>query len=56
MSSNIPGLSWDREKIVVAEITEVLPHPNADRLTLCKLNDGKQEHLVLTGAPEPVRV
>ena len=45
------GLSWDREKIVVAEITEVLPHPNADRLTLCKLNDGKQEHLVLTGAP-----
>ena len=35
----------------MAEITEVLPHPNADRLTLCKLNDGKQEHLVLTGAP-----
>lgn len=45
------GLSWNREKIVVAEITEVLPHPNADRLVLCKLNDGLQEHLVLTGAP-----
>lgn len=45
------GLSWDREKIVVAEITEVLPHPNADRLVLCKLFDGQQEHLVLTGAP-----
>jgi phenylalanyl-tRNA synthetase beta chain len=45
------GFSWDREKIVVAEITEVLPHPNADRLVLCKLNDGTQEHLVLTGAP-----
>lgn len=45
------GLQWDRDKIVVAEITEVLPHPNADRLVLCKLNDGQQEHLVLTGAP-----
>ncbi len=45
------GISWDREKIVVAEILEVGPHPNADRLTLCKLNDGLQEHTVLTGAP-----
>jgi phenylalanyl-tRNA synthetase beta chain len=45
------GFTWDREKIVVAEITEVLPHPNADRLVLCKLKDGQQEHLVLTGAP-----
>jgi phenylalanyl-tRNA synthetase beta chain len=45
------GISWDREKIVVAEILEVGPHPNADRLTLCKLNDGQQEHTVLTGAP-----
>lgn len=45
------GLAWDREKIVVARIDEVLPHPNADRLTLCRLFDGVQEHLVLTGAP-----
>jgi phenylalanyl-tRNA synthetase beta chain len=45
------GLSWDREKIVVAEIYEVKPHPNADRLTLCDLFDGQQQHLVLTGAP-----
>ena len=45
------GLTWDREKIVVAVITEVLPHPNADRLVLCKLNDGQAEQLVLTGAP-----
>ncbi len=45
------GIAWDREKIVVAEILEVMPHPNADRLTLCRLNDGQQEHVVLTGAP-----
>jgi phenylalanyl-tRNA synthetase beta chain len=45
------GLSWEPDKIVVAQIDEVLPHPNADRLVLCRLQDGAQEHLVLTGAP-----
>ena len=45
------GIEWDREKIVVAEIREVGPHPNADRLTLCDLFDGTQQHTVLTGAP-----
>jgi phenylalanyl-tRNA synthetase beta chain len=47
----ISGLSWDPEKIVVASILEVLPHPNADRLVLCRLDDGRQEQVVLTGAP-----
>src|SRR5512138_2615641 len=45
------GLSWDPDKIVVAEIREVKPHPNADRLTLLDLYDGTQEQVVLTGAP-----
>ncbi len=45
------GLEWDREKIVVAQIDEVMPHPNADRLVLCKLKDGTGEYIVLTGAP-----
>src|SRR5574339_670316 len=45
------GIAWDPEKIVVAEIREVKPHPNADRLTLLDLYDGQQEHVVLTGAP-----
>ena len=45
------GISWDREKVVVAEIREVMPHPNADRLTLLDLYDGKQQQTVLTGAP-----
>ncbi len=47
----VNGLAWDKEKIVVAEIFEVNPHPNADRLTLCDLYDGKERHVVLTGAP-----
>jgi phenylalanyl-tRNA synthetase beta chain len=45
------GLAWDREKFVVAEVFEVMPHPNADRLVLCRLNDGAQELTILTGAP-----
>ena len=49
--TKVTGLAWDPEKIVVGEILEVMPHPNADRLVLTRLNDGKQEHTVLTGAP-----
>ncbi len=45
------GLAWDKDKVVVAEVTEVMPHPNADRLVLCKLKDGQGEQVVLTGAP-----
>src|SRR5574339_424447 len=45
------GISWERDKIVVAEIREVKPHPNADRLTLLDLYDGQQDQVVLTGAP-----
>ncbi len=48
---SVAGLAWDAEKIVVAAIHEVMPHPNADRLVLCRLDDGQQEHVVLTGAP-----
>ena len=32
--TKVAGISWDPDKIVVAEILEVLPHPNADRLVL----------------------
>ena len=45
------GIGWDRDKIVVAEIREVNPHPNADRLTLLDLFDGQRSQVVLTGAP-----
>src|SRR3970040_2032902 len=47
----VSGLAWDPETIVVGAVWEVMPHPNADRLVLCRLDDGRQEHVVLTGAP-----
>jgi phenylalanyl-tRNA synthetase beta chain len=49
--TKISGLSWDPKTIVVGEVLEVMPHPNADRLVLCRLDDGEREHTVLTGAP-----
>jgi phenylalanyl-tRNA synthetase beta chain len=49
--AKVSGLAWDPDKLVVGEIREVMPHPDADRLVLCRLYDGNQEHTVLTGAP-----
>jgi phenylalanyl-tRNA synthetase beta chain len=47
----IHGLAWEPDRIVTAAVHEVMPHPNADRLVLCRLYDGEREHIVLTGAP-----
>ncbi|MEA1976645.1 MAG: phenylalanine--tRNA ligase subunit beta [Chloroflexota bacterium] len=51
IGTNVTGLTWDPEKFVVGAVLEVMPHPDADRLVLCRLDDGEQEHIVLTGAP-----
>ncbi len=51
IGAKVTGLAWDPAKIVVGAIREVMPHPNADRLVLCQLDDGDREHTVLTGAP-----
>ena len=47
----VSGLEWARDQLVVGAIHEVMPHPDADRLVLCRLDDGVQVHTVLTGAP-----
>src|SRR3972149_2607647 len=47
-----PNLVWARDKIVIAQIVEVKPHPNADRLVLADIDYGASEtHQVVTGAP-----
>ncbi len=50
----LPGadLVWDRERVLVGEIVEIRPHPNADRLVLAVVNYGSDQHeTVVTGAP-----
>lgn len=49
--TKVQGLAWQPDKIVTAAVLEVMPHPNADRLVLCRLVDDEREHIVLTGAP-----
>ncbi len=49
--TKITGLAWDPDKFVVGSVLEVMPHPAADRLVLCRLDDGQGEHILLTGAP-----
>ncbi len=36
---------------VVAEITGVQSHPDADRLVVCEVDDGREKHMVVCGAP-----
>ncbi len=38
-------------QFVVATITEFKKHPNADRLNICKVNDGSNLYQVICGAP-----
>ena len=52
--TGLPGaeLPWEPEKIMVGEIVEIKPHPNADRLVLAVVDYGGPEHeTVVTGAP-----
>ncbi|MFQ6058376.1 MAG: phenylalanine--tRNA ligase subunit beta [Anaerolineae bacterium] len=46
------GAEWDRDKLVVGQVVEVKPHPNADRLVIAMVDDGRGKPLVaVTGAP-----
>jgi len=44
----------DLDGVVVAEILETRAHPNADRLLICRVNDGQGEHEIVCGAPNAV--
>ncbi len=50
----LPGsaLPWDPERIVVGQVQEIRPHPDADRLVLATVEyGGGQPKTVVTGAP-----
>ena len=58
-SLTLAGLEVDKvessalsfEGVVIAKVLEAIPHPNADRLKVAKVFDGKEEHQVVCGAP-----
>ncbi len=51
----VDGVSWlggGLEQLVVARVESVEPHPNADRLVICKVDTGRDGPVqVVTGAP-----
>ncbi len=38
------------DKVVVARVEERLPHPNADRLSVCRVSDGSRSYQIVCGA------
>ncbi len=48
--SDIATIKTNLKNIVTAEIKSITPHPNADKLTICNVYDGKSEHTVVCGA------
>jgi phenylalanyl-tRNA synthetase beta chain len=47
---DIDYLGQGIENVVTGKIIETLPHPNADRLTVCKVDVGKETLTIVTGA------
>ena len=47
---NVEKVSGDFDGIVVAEVLSKEPHPDADRLSLCKVSDGTGERQIVCGA------
>ena len=41
----------DIKDVVIGEVISVSDHPNADRLNVCMVSDGKEEFQVVCGAP-----
>src|SRR5712675_1375239 len=46
----VQKLGGDFEGVVVAQVLTRDKHPNADKLSLCRVNDGKGERQVVCGA------
>ncbi|HET7625470.1 MAG TPA: phenylalanine--tRNA ligase subunit beta [Verrucomicrobiae bacterium] len=47
---NVQKISGEFEGIVVAQVVTRDKHPNADKLSLCRVNDGKGERQIVCGA------
>jgi len=48
--SEITEVKSEFKNIVTAEIRSITPHPNADKLTICNVTDGKKEYSIVCGA------
>jgi len=47
----VEDMAGDIEKVVVGKIVELKPHPDADKLVVCKVDVGSEVLKIVTGAP-----
>ena len=47
----IEPVAGDFRGVVVGHVREVNKHPNADKLSVCQVDDGESTHQVVCGAP-----
>lgn len=48
-------LNEDLDKIVIGQIREIAPHPDADKLVICQVDIGTETIQIVTGAPNAVQ-
>ncbi len=48
---DVTPVAAEFSNVVVGEILEVNPHPDADKLVVCKVSSGEEKHQVVCGAP-----
>ena len=48
---SVNPVAADFSGVVIAEILERKAHPDADRLSICRISDGRTEHEIVCGAP-----
>ncbi len=48
--SSCRHLGEGMEDVVVSRILEIGPHPNAEKLSLCRVTDGREEYRIVCGA------
>lgn len=49
--TTVSRAAYDFENIVVAKVLSKEPHPNAEKLSICRVTDGSAAYLVVCGAP-----
>ena len=51
LEAEVVGVPSDLPGVIIAHVDTAENHPDADKLKLCTVNDGKEIHQVVCGAP-----
>jgi len=51
LEAEVTDFPLDIPGVIIGKVESTVKHPDADKLKLCMVNDGKQTHQVVCGAP-----